>query len=327
MALRWKGLETGGGLGCSGVKYPCKCCPLSPSNFTVPNAPSKKLTCPLCRPFLHPFLDDGSTVNENYDAHLQCHHHDMHSDLNRLEREEELHEKRNTSIDYDNIKSKTKVKYDEDPEYPSDNSRNNAESLHFVPGGQAEKELYILFLLKELQLRGMENFDHLGTVELIREELIRQVIIERRVSQLLVSHESDLLQDKGIFRLIDAVPCLLHCENRVMLKIYKLLLVEGMNNADAGLIYPTINSKRERYKRFITQFEKAVNGQILGTEEIGNSATWRIPYEEKQGKKVVGDVGLNNMKMRKIMEKIDPLLIDIAVEEGKQQWYISIKRS
>ena len=75
------------------MKYPCECCPLSPSDFTVPNAPSNKLTCPLCRPFLHPFLDDGSTVNKNYDASLQCHHHDMHSDLNRLEREEELKEK------------------------------------------------------------------------------------------------------------------------------------------------------------------------------------------------------------------------------------------
>ena len=197
----------------------------------------------------------------------------MHSDLNRLEREEELKEKMSTIIDYDNIKLKTKVKYDEDPEYPSDNSKNNPESLHFLPGEQEEKSLYILFLLKELRLRGMQNLDRLVTVELLREELIRQVIIERRVSKLRVSHERDLLQDQGIFRLIDAVPCLLHCKNRVMLKIYKLLLIEGMNNADAGLIYPTIKSKQERYDRLITKFERAVNRQILGTEEIGNSAT------------------------------------------------------
>ena len=106
-----------------------------------------------------------------------------------------------------------------------------------------------------------------------------------------------------------------------MLKIYKLLLVEGMNNADAGLIYPTLPSKQRRYDRFITTFEKEVNGKILGTEEIGNSATWRIPYEEKHGEKVVGDVSLNNMKMRKMMEKIDPLLIDIDVVEGRRtEW-------
>ena len=54
-----------------------------------------------------PFLDDGSTVNKNYEANLQCHHHDMHSDLNRLEQEEELKEKMSTIIDYDKIVWKT----------------------------------------------------------------------------------------------------------------------------------------------------------------------------------------------------------------------------
>ena len=112
MALWWKGLETGGGLGCTGVKYPCECCPLGPTNFTVPNAPSKKLTCPLCRPFLHPFLDDGSIVNKNYEPNLQCHHHDMHDDDNRLEREAELQEKMITVKKF--------------------------ESLHFLPGEEAQ---------------------------------------------------------------------------------------------------------------------------------------------------------------------------------------------
>ena len=170
------------------------------------------------------------------------------------------------------------VKYDEDPEYPSDNSRNYPESLHFLPGVQEEVRLYLQFLLKELKIRGMVNFDRLSSVELLREELKRQVIIERRVTKLFLSQERDLLQDQGIFCLIDAVPCLLHAENRVMLKIYKLLLVEWMDNAKAGLIYPTLPSKRRRYDRFITTFEKGVKGKILGTEEVGNSATWIIPY-------------------------------------------------
>lgn len=66
-----------------------------------------------------------------------------------------------------------------------------------------------------------------------------------------------------------------------MLKICKLLLLEGMNNAEVGLICPTVLSKRRRHNRFISTFEKAVNGKILGTKEDGNSATWKIPYERK----------------------------------------------
>ena len=135
MALRWNGLETGGGLGCSGVKHPCECCPLSPSDFTVSNVPSKKLTCTLCQPRLHPFLEDGITANINYEANLQCHHHGMHSDLNRTEREAELKKKLSTIVDMKKIGLESNVKYDEDPEYPSDNSRNDFESLHFLPGG------------------------------------------------------------------------------------------------------------------------------------------------------------------------------------------------
>ena len=73
-----------------------------------------------------------------------------------------------------------------------------------------------------------------------------------------------------------------------MLKIYKLLLVEGMNNAEVGLLYPNVSSKQKRCDRFISTFEKAVNGKILGSEEDGNSATWRIPNEEKNMKKLEG---------------------------------------
>ena len=82
MALRWKGLGRGGGLGCSGIKHPCECCPLSPTDFTVPNAPNKKLRCKLCRPRLHPYEEDGTTENINYASNLKCHHHDMYSDPN-----------------------------------------------------------------------------------------------------------------------------------------------------------------------------------------------------------------------------------------------------
>ena len=84
---------------------------------------------------------------------------------------------------------------------------------------QEEVRLYLQFLLEELNIRRIVNFDRLSFVELLREELKQQVIIEQRVTKLLVSQERDILQDQGIFCLIDAVPCLLHAENRVMLKI------------------------------------------------------------------------------------------------------------
>ena len=49
MALQWKGLAIDGGLGYSGVSYPCECCPLTPRDFTVPNPPSGIHSCKQCR--------------------------------------------------------------------------------------------------------------------------------------------------------------------------------------------------------------------------------------------------------------------------------------
>ena len=62
-----------------------------------------------------PFLDNDITVNKNYEANLQCHHHDMHSDLNQIEREAELTEKLSTIVDIEKIVLDSTVKYDEVP--------------------------------------------------------------------------------------------------------------------------------------------------------------------------------------------------------------------
>ena len=109
--LRWKGLSTGGSLGCSGVSHPCECCPLSPTDFTVPNPPSSITSCKRCKPYLEKYLTDGTTVNPNYVADLKCHHHDMHSDLNRSEREKELEEKLDAIFDLAKIRKETEEWY------------------------------------------------------------------------------------------------------------------------------------------------------------------------------------------------------------------------
>ena len=62
-----------------------------------------------------PFLDNGITVNKNYEANLQCHHHNMHSDLNQTEREAELTEKLSTIVNIEKIVLDSTVKYDKDP--------------------------------------------------------------------------------------------------------------------------------------------------------------------------------------------------------------------
>ena len=111
----------------------------------------------------------------------------MHSVLCQTEREAELKEKLSTIVDMKKIGLESNVKYDKNPEYPSDSSRNDSESLHFLPDAQQEVSLYLQFLVKELKLHRMVNFSRLFSLELLREELKLQAIIEQRVTKLLVS--------------------------------------------------------------------------------------------------------------------------------------------
>ena len=84
----------------------------------------------------------------------------------------------------------------------------------------------------------------------------------------------------GAWILIDqAIPCILHCENRCGEKILKMLLLEGWNFRDGD------NPAREKLLRDVTSL---VNTNILGTRN--RPANWRIvTAETSDGKKMLGD--------------------------------------
>ena len=89
--------------------------------------------CKQCKPYIDKYLEVGTTANENHVPDLECHHHEMHSDLNRLQREQELEEKMNAIIDLDKIDQEITVCYDKDPLHAQDNSKRNTSSLHYEP--------------------------------------------------------------------------------------------------------------------------------------------------------------------------------------------------
>ena len=58
----------------------------------------------------------------------------------------------------------------------------------------------------------------------------------RQLKQGLARGE-ELANSASLFRILDAVPCVLHMENRVGLKTLTMLLTEGLSNAKKGTIY------------------------------------------------------------------------------------------
>jgi hypothetical protein len=82
-----------------------------------------------------------------------------------------------------------------------------------------------------------------------------------------------------LFLVMQAVPCILHCKNRVCIKILTMLLIEGFSNAQAGTIFGHFsNSKKARCERYSELVEQIMNTGIL--RDQFDPVQWELPMVE-----------------------------------------------
>ena len=113
-----------------------------------------------------------------------------------------------------------------------------------------------------------------------------------------------------------AVPCILHLENRCGEKILKTLLIERIQQSSKS------NSDEEE---LIKKVEEVINTRILGEER--RHTNWRIPVSKNDSsKRVVNDITMPNQHVRKILKEfhlITAVLFDITIDkerERKEKW-------
>ncbi len=99
------------------------------------------------------------------------------------------------------------------------------------------------FFYDELQLRSL---DMTGTVEELRQHLKQSLQHENRLRTLLdqVNHTEGV--GEALFLVMQAMPCILHCENRVCLKILTMILIEGYSNAESGVILSSVSATSKK---------------------------------------------------------------------------------
>ena len=123
---------------------------------------------------------------------------------------------------------------------------------------------------------------------------------------------------QDIDKIMQYLPCVMHLENRVGIKILTMLLIEGLSNA-AGNEIPccnqaTINQRKNSY------LEKA--GKII-SKLLGDDVKWEVPVEKKMGSETqdIGIINMENYKIRKVIEGFDKL-IELSVTDNtrKQKW-------
>lgn len=119
---------------------------------------------------------------------------------------------------------------------------------------------------------------------------------------------------QAICLLLQVIPCILHMENRVGLKVLTVLLIEGLSNAKKALIFRNVTSETNRVEEFFMAIQNVVNTEILG--DGYNPTQWQCPRED-QGK-AVGTITLDNTRVRKIMNSLD-LLLAVCFPESESQ--------
>jgi len=68
---------------------------------------------------------------------------------------------------------------------------------------------------------------------------------ESECSALMKKMEHCGNNEQAVFAVMNCIPCILHCENRVGLKILSMLLIEGISNAKKGLLVSTTLQQSE----------------------------------------------------------------------------------
>jgi len=143
---------------------------------------------------------------------------------------------------------------------------------------------------------------------------------ENSLEFLLGSISHIQTKDDALYYIKQAIPCILHLENRTLLKLLFLMLREGLANAQGKLLEQTrgITSMSEREAKFIEAISNVMNEEILGSLE--NKAQWKLPTESNKGENLMmGTINIENYRGSKIMENLDKIIEQCIAEEEKQR--------
>ncbi len=91
-----------------------------------------------------------------------------------------------------------------------------------------KKDDYIDLLLTELMMRGLSVEDAL---EELRERLLKEIMLENRYRANLQKLAHCSARETCIIALLHKMPCILHCESHIRIKLLTMVLMNGFSNA------------------------------------------------------------------------------------------------
>jgi hypothetical protein len=307
MSAMWKMLGVGG---TAKIKeQPCHCCAIKSSDLLFVQ---EKNDCRWCC-----LLHEGD--NERWRS-WKCYHQGMVTENTLMELESKAKDllaslKSAIPSGIDELREKTNIDTTEDPRVPSGTSQMDKHSIHFnfksLTVTTKERNEYSGMLFRDLVLRKLPIT---GTIEERQQRLRESLIREWTLCHLQASikHANKRMETCALF-LIEAVPCILHLENRVGIKIFTLLLTEGLGNAKKGSIFTSAgSSENTRVDEFFKVVQTYCNQTVWGTVDCPSQ--WKCPRDGPRNDQI-GEVSIENTRTRIMIENLSGL-VDVLVPDA-----------
>jgi hypothetical protein len=107
-----------------------------------------------------------------------------------------------------------------------------------------------------------------------------------------------------------AIPCIMHLENRCGEKLLNILLAQAAAKYQQGRVGLSLEG-------FVMPVQQIIQQQILGTQR--RPKQWRVPLS--MDKKEIAKVGMSNKNTRKMIDGFDLLIQYIYYEENDNEMY------
>jgi hypothetical protein len=308
LSALWKIFGVGGAARVA--QFCCTHCPVESMWLHVPNS---ELCNTWCQELKH------ADNNPNW----KCYHHSIVTEehLEQLRVEHEVAEGMISDslpslVDcLGEISAESQLDQVRNPRTPVGNSKSDPRSIHFqfeAPSvSETDRASFSERVTNDLDVRGL---DITGTLEERSNRLRDHMISEYSLRQIKKGLEhGEKLKKGAVFMILDAIPCILHMENRMGLKILTLLFTEGLANSQDGM-YPNIQGEKKCREHFLSTLEQYANTRTMG--QVDNRSQWSCPTEE--GTKKIGTLCLDNNRTRKMVQNISGL-IDICIPPGSER--------
>ena len=318
MSCDWKMSDKGGAA--KNATFPCSKCNVMSAHLITPNG--DKENCKWC-------IELGFSDREDWD----CYHHPICSNEFINSKSEEINEFRRdmptVSKELQQIWSKSKITINknDDPRLPpTPDDRNSVTSIHFdVESSTNEKRrVYSNNLTDNLSERKLPiNGSLLDRQDRLKRQQIREWTYMDAFS--CVQRFGPASLTPGIVMVMDSIPCILHMEMRMGIRIITLLMKVGLMNAKNNRLSWIPRSYRGSIKEKCDasrgRINRALNKKILGNDDM--AFQYDLPYDEKLYS--ITECNMKNGQVRKTIASIN-LLIEICVVKrvNKDRWKTSM---